>query len=908
MTRPGVLALAAAPGPLAQGELGPLKWASLPPPWLLTLIVIAGFLWIRALYARERGRAGPGARLLLAGLRTAVLLGLVLVLGGPFRYEEERAKERPHLVVLVDNSASMQVKDRYPPALAEPLRAAAWPDAGRRPAEADELGRGDLVQRVLAPEGERLLRTWAERFVLHLFAFDGDWRSLGSTQRPPGAAATEPGADPVRALGEAVRGLGFEGGRTRLGAVLRSAANEFARRPDQRLAGVVLLTDGRDTSDGESPVQILAALGPVREELRVLPVGVGNPSSGRNLWVERVRARDVVLVRDQVSFESALRHTGFEGRGPVEAWLEVVQVADAAGQPIEPRPYALAADAARRARTRVERLPPEDAKEPAEVRLMAPFNEPGTFQVRVRARFERAEDAREDSVPEDDASTHELRVVDQRIKVLFVDNLPRHDWRFLSNYLTREPGVEVSRRLEEARSRFEVQVLLQSADPLFEQPHSPGTPPLRDFPRTRRELFAYDVLILGDVDWRRLDRRGEEESRRLLELVADFVEEGGGLALQSGVDYRNPLDLADTPLAPLLPVQVRAGDKKASDRFDQSFRIELTEAGVRHPIFAVLPGRDGGLAPPEEVAAVWRGDDALSREWRWWWLYRAQDGLRPGAVDLARVRTSDADGREFLDARGEPHVVFATTRFGNGWVFWSALDTISRIRRERRDEIYGAFWEQVIRYLATYRLLGGNKRFKISTDKDAYFVGETATLTITALDETFEPLDTPWLDGLSLEEPDGVGGTSLRLLEGDARPRSLKDEGLKGTYRLDLPLKRKGIVRAWIEGRVEGGGRRGAERAEKRFEVSYRAREDILKVPDHDLLREVARLTHPAGASPGVLTLAGMEDAVAALEARPREKVLRRDERTQWDRAWVLGLLTALLGLEWLLRKRWQMI
>lgn len=894
----------------AESELGPLKWAHLPPPWLLTLIAIASFFWIRSIYARERGRAGLGPRLLLTALRVLVIFALVLVLGGPFRYEEERAKERPHLVVLVDNSASMLVRDRYPATLADPLLEGGWPDPSARPAGLDEIGRGELVQRFLAPAGERMLREWADRFVLHVFSFDGDWRSLGTTQ--PLRSGTAPAADAPDAVSEiakAVRGMTFDGGRTRLGAVLRSAANEFARRTDQRLAGVVLLSDGRDTSDGEPPLQVLAGLGPVREELRVLAVGVGNPSSGRNLWVERVRARDVVLVRDQVSFESALRHVGFEGRGPVEAWLDIQQVADASGRTIEPREYKLAAEDSRRTRTRIERLPAEDAKEAAEVRLMAPFNEAGTFRVNLRVRFERQEDAREDSVPEDDVSTHEVRVVDQRIKVLYVDNLPRHDWRFLSNYLTREPGVDATSRISEARSRFEVQVLLQSADPLFEQPHSHGTPALTAFPRTRRELFAYDVVILGDVDWRRLDRRGEEESRGLLKLLADFVEEGGGLALQAGVDYRNPLDLVDTPLGPLLPIQGKVADKKASERFDQPFRIELTDAGVRHPIFSIVPGRDGGLPGAEEIAAIWRGDDALSREWQWWWMYRAQDGLRPGAVDLARVRYGDRQGGDFLDRRGEPFVVFASMRFGNGWVFWSSLDTISRIRRERRDEIYGAFWEQVIRYLATYRLLGGNKRFKITSDKDSYFVGETAALTITALDETFEPLDTEWLDGLSLEEPDAVGGTGIRLLEGDQRPRSLKEEGLRGTYRLDVPLRRKGTVRAWIEGRAEGGaGRRGAERAEKRIEVSYRAREDILKVPDHDALLEIARMTQPAGTSPKVLTLPQLETAVRALEARPREKVLRRDEKSQWDRTWVLLLITGLLALEWLLRKRYQMI
>jgi hypothetical protein len=896
--------------------MGPLKWAHLPPPWVLVLVAIAAFLWVRGLYARERGRVGWGPRLLLTGLRTAVVLGLVLVLGGPFRFEEEKTRERSHLVVLVDDSASMRVKDRYDAATTEALLAAAWPDPSARPASLDEVHRGELVRRVLAGPGESLLREWNERFVLHLFGFHSDWRSLGSTARSAGTPApgdVDAEVDPVARIAEQVRGLGFEGGRTRLGAVLRNAANEFARRQDQHLAGVVLLSDGRDTSEGEPPVQVLTALGPLREDLRVTAVGLGNPASGRNLWVERVRARDVVLVRDQVSFETALRHTGFDGRGPVRVALEIVKVADADGQPIEPRPHPLERDEGRLAVARVDRLPPEAGKTPEEVRLMAPFNEAGTFRVTVRAQFEDEQDAREDAVPEDDASHHEIRVVDQRIKVLYVDFEPRYDWRFLSNFLTREPGAEVTGRVAEARSRYDVQCLLQRASPLFEQPHSPGTKPLRKFPTTRREIFEYDVIILGDVDWTLFADGGEKESREVLQVLADFVEQGGGLALQAGVDLRMPLGFLDTPLAPLLPVNARegqGGDRHASDATDHAFRLELTEAGAHHPIFSVVPSprRDGGMATVPEIAAIWRGDDDLSREWRWWWLYRAQDGLRPNAVDLARVHRGDLDAPGFLDRRGQPLPVFATMRYGNGWVFWSSLDTISRIRRERRDEIYGAFWEQVIRFLATYRLLGGNKRYKILTDKDEYFVGETATVTITALDETYEPLDAPWLDGLNLEQPDEAGGTQSVLLEGDARPVSLKEEGQPGTYRLDLPLRRKGLVRLWIDDRGVSSGRARNERAEKRFEVAFRAREDVLKVPDHETLREIVRLTNPGTHKAEVVGLEDLAEAVRGIESRPREKVLRRDERSQWDRSWVLLAIVALLTIEWLLRKRWQML
>ena len=891
----------------AEIERGPLLWANLPAAWLLTVIVLIGFFWIRSLYARERGSAGRVPRFLLAVLRTVVLLLVILVLGGPYRQEERRTVERSHLVVLVDTSASMRVKDKYPAGEEQRLLAAAFPAGTARPSSLENVSRGELVKRVLAPEGESLLRTWAERFVVHVFSFDADWRSLGASTKKPGEAPSREGdEDLVADIGEAIRAAPLDGGRTRLGAVLRNVSNEFARRQDQHLAGVVLISDGRDTSDGEPPQQVLATMGVVRQKLRVAAVGLGNPRSGKNMSVARIRAKDVVLVRDEVIFETGLRHTGFLGpHSPLDVTMSIVKVADEDGNPVEAREYRVPKSAERGTHTTVKDLGPENT--PVPVRLQAPFNETGTFQVSIRSKFSEEEDQRLDSVPEDDVSRHEIRVVDQRIRVLYVDNLPRHDWRFLSTYLTREPGQVQTGRDVEARSRFQVNVLLQSADPAFQQPASLGEAPIRHFPRTRSQLFAYDVVILGDVDWRKFDRSSEENSKKILELLAEFVEQGGGLALQAGVDYRNPIDWIGTPLAPLLPINVHTRDKADSENMDVKFRIQLTNAGMLHPIFAVVPGQDGDVPTPEFIAATWRGDTVLSEEWHWYWLYRANGGLRPGAVDLARVRTDSGGMRGFLTERGEPMVVFATMGFGKGQVFWSSLDTISRIRRAQRDRIYGAFWEQIIRYLATYRLLGGNKRFKIFTDKDEYFVGETATITITALDDKFEPLDDDLLDGVRIEIGDDPTTAVATLLTGEDRPKSLREDGAIGTYRLQLPLKTRGLVRIWID-QQSTAGRGGKERAEKRFEVRFRAREDILKVPDHAALEQIVKVTNPEVAEPRVYKLNEMAAAVQAMQERPRERVLDRQERSQWDKEWVLLLITVLLGVEWLLRKRWQMI
>jgi hypothetical protein len=81
---------------------------------VLTLVVLGVVLGARWLYRRERGRSTPARRLLLAVVRTLVLVALVLAIAGPYREVVRTAEEKSHLVVLIDTSASMQNEDAYP--------------------------------------------------------------------------------------------------------------------------------------------------------------------------------------------------------------------------------------------------------------------------------------------------------------------------------------------------------------------------------------------------------------------------------------------------------------------------------------------------------------------------------------------------------------------------------------------------------------------------------------------------------------------------------------------------------------------------------------------------------------------------------------------------------------------------
>ncbi len=129
-----------------------------------------------------------------------------------------------------------------------------------------------------------------------------------------------------------------------------------------------------------------------------------------------------------------------------------------------------------------------------------------------------------------------------------------------------------------------------------------------------------------------------------------------------------------------------------------------------------------------------------------------------------------------------------------------------------------------------------------------------------------------------------------------------------GTYRFYLPFRKKGTYRIWITDAEAGRGRALEDRAEKRIEVEWRTPEKRQTVPDHDLLEAIVRETGGRLVDNRLARLYDLPELAKTLEARTTQRVIDRREQTQWDKWWVLLLIVGLLGLEWLLRKRWQMI
>ncbi len=293
------------------------------------------------------------------------------------------------------------------------------------------------------------------------------------------------------------------GQQTALGNSLRELLN---RRRGEALAGVFLTSDGVNTT-GESPLDAAAALRDAGIPLYVYGVG---STLVQDLAIESVDVSGTTLVGDAVPVTVRVRSRGMAGKtGRVKLSL--------AGAAAATEEITFGEDGT------------------SEVSLAFLPNQPGDFELEATVESEV-----EEIHPDNNRWGRQLRVLDSSIRVLMVEQSPRWEFKYIQAMLLREQRVDLD-------------CLLLEADP--EITRTPGSPYILAFPQRREDLFAYDLILLGDVD-------PKSFSNSQIENLSDFVSEAGGsLAVLAGKRFM-PDAYRFSPLASLLPVEVSAGGQR----------------------------------------------------------------------------------------------------------------------------------------------------------------------------------------------------------------------------------------------------------------------------------------------------------------------------------------------------------
>jgi hypothetical protein len=238
-------------------EKGRLVFATLLPGWML-LIAAALALLAGWAYLRRGGGVPARERVMLLGLRAAILGVLLFALFRPSLQVPVAVPQENYVGVLIDDSRSMQIAD----------------DAGET--------RGAQLQQRLDAE---LIGALQERFRVRLFRFSGAAERIAGVEE-----------------------LAFAGGQTRLGRALEQARGELAGLP---LAGLVVVTDGGDRAESELNASLL---GLRSASIPVFTVGVGREAFRRDVEVRRVSTPRTTLRGTALVVDAVIAQNGYAGR------------------------------------------------------------------------------------------------------------------------------------------------------------------------------------------------------------------------------------------------------------------------------------------------------------------------------------------------------------------------------------------------------------------------------------------------------------------------------------------------------------------------------------------------------------------------------------------------------------------
>ncbi len=503
-----------------------------PFPWWAGLLLVAvAVLSALAAYGFRRG----GRRTLLAALRASALLLLLLILFRPLLVASHRDPRGAIVPVLVDESRSMRIADA---------------EARRRIDVAV-----DLLKRTLLP---RL----AGRFQPEVLAF-GDVVSTAD-------------ADHLSAADER---------RTDLAAALRSVGERYRDRP---VAGVVILSDGGGTDEGERP-------GTVPPGVPVFTVGIGGSPPDRE--VKSVAVTDADLAASTVDLDAVVSSRGF-GPEPFDVRLmkgdETVDV---------------------------RHVTPADGVPTHVAFTLAPESGPAVYSVQIPP-------APGETVRENNSTSVLVMPPGRKRRILFVEGAPGFEHSFLRRAWAADPALEVDSVVRKGKNE-------QGQDAFFVQADPARTPALiAGYPNTRASLFGYDAIVFGNVEWDFL-------TREQLAMTADFVRQrGGGVLVLGARSFASP-GLSGTALDEALPLELASGrpsvaltgtsGQSASPTGDD--RVRLTNDGRQHAITRVA-------ASIEESEREWNALPPLA-------AVNVLGGPRPGASVLA-VATVNSSTRPVL--------------------------------------------------------------------------------------------------------------------------------------------------------------------------------------------------------------------------------------------------------------------
>jgi len=670
--------------------VGPIEevfWAR--PTSTGALLAILAGIALLSLYLYRRPWGMPlGLRVFLAVARMLALVLVAATLLEPAAVVSETHVLARSLPVLLDVSESMSMQDqrKRPEDLAEaalalgmaPLEDPAGDDslvtklnAKQRRAIAS-ASRLDLGKAVLTQSGRPIFESLGESLDLSYHAFGASARLISDGETP---------------APEALAGLQAREAGTSIAASLEAVADAGGIPP----AGIVLLSDGIDNASSRRSEAVLRDLGARGIPVYPVPIGLADPD---DVSIRNIVIQEVAYSGDKVPVRVRIRSKGYERR---RARLAVLLNG-------------------RRVSTRMIQF--DGGLQFEDVDFRVDVYEKGAARVEVLVEpFDNEVSTANNRV------SRSIRVVNEKVNVLYVEGNARWEYRYLRAILERDPRINAT-------------FIASNAGPEVARNSSEH---LERFPHDREDAFQYDLVILGDVD---ADFFTDEEFGLLEELIRD---RGASLLMLCGPMHA-PGSYVDTPVQTMLPVRF---DPEAEwEKVPESVYPTLTPEGLSSLVMTLENEADlndrvwSRMAPMDQLPPL------LS--------------AKPGASVLAVL--SDGADRD----RGYPLVSWQ--RYGTGKCMSIASDRLWRLRYRTGDKYHWRLWSQCIQFMTLSRLMGEHKRIRLETDRAVYALGDRCRLYAHVLDDGFEPIVQPVFDVYLSNPEDGQDGQRVSLRPDKSQP------------------------------------------------------------------------------------------------------------------------------------------
>jgi hypothetical protein len=583
--------------------------------WLgfLLLVPIAAFI-----YRRQRSHLSSvprGLIIALSAIRVTILTMLVTVLAGPYLKIDHRDEKKPIVALLIDGSESMQIpagpfgqKEATQFAKAAGLQIPNGKLDPETTKSLNRLTRASLTHSVLQAAAHTVLEPLHRKYDLRCSSFAGELTSIP--------------LDPARL--ELPEPASPGGNSTHLGDAVSQVLHESAGR---QMAGIIVLSDGQATG-GRSVAEAAHAAADAGVPIYSVPAGMSTRL--RDVAIVDVFTSGLVSVGDNARIAVTIESEGFDGR-PVKVELRE-------GEKLLDKKDLILRGA-----------------EQQQIELTFQAEEPGAHYLTVNIPPQPEEP---EFLRANNTDVAFVRVSDEKLRLLYIEGMPRWDFRFLKNAMRRDHGL-AGLQDKEPDLLLESEVRRQSAGQ-------------RGLPSTLDDLAKYHTVILGDASPALLNGR-------FLTLLAEAVRERGvGLIVEAGP--RHMPQAYDETLLDLLPVRLRAHSSGLEAPVYKPFRFELSSEGAIHEAMRLYddPGRNQN---------VWSSMPA------YYWC-AATERPAPGASVLA--------WNPSIEGRYGRLPLIAHQYAGKGRVLFLGTDSTWGWRQNVGDRFFYKFWGQSIRFVARH--------------------------------------------------------------------------------------------------------------------------------------------------------------------------------------------------------------